>query len=172
MFLIAILLCPQRLRETVQLFHICMPCCKFWPVDEKQAYVDSTHLNNSDKLCRIIYGSDKIQSFINQLSFWLNRFLYLKAEMWGLPFYETFSKLYLNIYIRYLNMLLNCSQSSCHLKSGHHCNFIVLVIMQTKSHFICCLLIFKYKTWSDLCVGTFWTSPAHFNNTVIILITW
>ncbi len=21
-----------------------MPCCKFWPVDEKQAYVDSTHL--------------------------------------------------------------------------------------------------------------------------------
>ncbi len=26
-----------------------MPCSKFWPVDEKQAYVDSTHLNNSDK---------------------------------------------------------------------------------------------------------------------------
>ncbi len=43
--------------------------------------------------------------------------------------------------------------------------------MQTKHHFICCLLIFKYKTWSDLCVGTFWKSPAHFNNTVIILIT-
>ncbi len=43
--------------------------------------------------------------------------------------------------------------------------------MQTKSHFICCLLIFIYKTWSDLCVCTFWTSPGHFNSTVIILIT-
>ncbi len=29
-------------------------------VDEKQAYVDSTHLNNSDKLSRNIYGADKI----------------------------------------------------------------------------------------------------------------
>ncbi len=27
--------------------------------------------------------------------------------------------------------------------------------MQTKSNFICCLLIFEYKTWSDLCVCTF-----------------
>ncbi len=46
------------------------------------------------------------------------------------------------------------------------------MIMQTKSHFIFCLLIFKYKTWwIDLCVCTFWTSPAHFNTTVIILIT-
>ncbi len=97
---------------------ICMPCSKFWPVDEKQAYVDSTHLNNSDKVSRIIYGADKIQSFISQLSFWLNPFLYLKAE--GIPFHETSSKLYLKIYIRYLNMLLNCCQSSCHLKSGHH----------------------------------------------------
>ncbi len=26
-----------------------MPCCKYWPVEEKQAYVDSTHLNNSFK---------------------------------------------------------------------------------------------------------------------------
>ncbi len=25
---------------------ICIPCCKFWPFEEKQAYVDSTHLNN------------------------------------------------------------------------------------------------------------------------------
>ncbi len=41
---------------------------------------------------------------------------YLKAAMWGLPFYESFSKLYLNIYMRYLNMLLN----RCHLKSRHH----------------------------------------------------
>ncbi len=24
---------------------ICMPCCRFWPVDEKQAYVDLTHLS-------------------------------------------------------------------------------------------------------------------------------
>ncbi len=48
-------------------------------------------------------------------------------------------------------------------------NVIVLVIMQKKCHFICCLLIFKYKTY--LCVGTFWTSPAHLNNTVIIQIT-
>ncbi len=31
-----------------------MPCCKFWPVDEKQAYVNSTHLNYSDKLSRIM----------------------------------------------------------------------------------------------------------------------
>ncbi len=37
--------------------------------DEKQAYVDATHLNNSNKICRIIYGADKIHhlSFINQL---------------------------------------------------------------------------------------------------------
>ncbi len=28
--------------------------------EEKLAYVDSTHLNNSDKLPRIIYGADKI----------------------------------------------------------------------------------------------------------------
>ncbi len=31
-------------------------------------------------------------------------------------------------------------------------NVIILVIMQTKSNFMCCLLIFKYKTWSDLCL--------------------
>ncbi len=75
-----------------------MPCCKFWPADEKQAYVDSTHLNNSDKVSKIIYRANKIhKSFINQLSFWLNTFLYLKAEIWGLPFYKTFSKLYLKI---------------------------------------------------------------------------
>ncbi len=43
---------------------ICMPCCTFQPVDKKQAYVDSTHLNNSDKLCRIIYGADKIHIII------------------------------------------------------------------------------------------------------------
>ncbi len=42
----------------------CMPCCRFWPVEEKQVYVDSTHLNNSDKLSRIIYGADKIQLII------------------------------------------------------------------------------------------------------------
>ncbi len=41
-----------------------MPCCTFWPVEEKQAYVDSTHLNNSDKLSRIIYGADKIQNHL------------------------------------------------------------------------------------------------------------
>ncbi len=41
-----------------------MPCCKLWPVEEKQAYVDSTHLNNSDKLSRIIYGSDKMHIII------------------------------------------------------------------------------------------------------------
>ncbi len=74
---------------------ICMPCSTFWLVDEKQAYVDSTHLNNSDKLSRIFMEQIKyIQSFINQLQFWLNPFLYLKTDMWGLPFYETFSKLY------------------------------------------------------------------------------
>ncbi len=43
---------------------ICMPCCKLWPVEEKQAYVDSTHLNNSDKLSRIIYGAYKINIII------------------------------------------------------------------------------------------------------------
>ncbi len=41
-----------------------MPCGKFWPVDEKQAYVDSTHLNNSDKVSRIIYGADKIHNHL------------------------------------------------------------------------------------------------------------
>ncbi len=43
---------------------ICMPCCKFWPVDEKQVYLDSTHLNNSDKFSRIIYGADKMHVII------------------------------------------------------------------------------------------------------------
>ncbi len=35
-----------------------------WPVDEKQAYVDSTHLNNSEKWSWIIYGTDKIHIII------------------------------------------------------------------------------------------------------------
>ncbi len=52
-----------------------MPCCKFWPVDEKQAYVDSTHLNNSDKLSRIIYGADKIH--FDLTLFWNVRFTFL-----------------------------------------------------------------------------------------------
>ncbi len=41
-----------------------MAFCKFWLVDEKQVYVDSTHLNNSDKLSRIIYGADEIHIII------------------------------------------------------------------------------------------------------------
>ncbi len=37
-----------------------MPWGRFWPVDEKQAYVDSAYLKkNSDNLSRIIYGADK-----------------------------------------------------------------------------------------------------------------
>ncbi len=44
-----------------------MPCCRFWPVDEKQAYVDSTHLNSSDKVSRIIYGADEMHIIINTL---------------------------------------------------------------------------------------------------------
>ncbi len=43
---------------------IYMPCCKFWPVSEKQAYAHSTHLNNSDKSSRIIYGADKIHIIV------------------------------------------------------------------------------------------------------------
>ncbi len=90
--------------------------------------------------------------------------------MWGLPFYETFSKLYLNIYIRYLNMLWNCCQSRCHLKSKHHWWCYCFSDYANKKWFY--LLIFKYKTWwIDLCVGTFWTSSAHINNTVIISVT-
>ncbi len=59
-----------------------MPCFKFWPVEEKHAYVDSSHLNNSDKVSIIIYGADKLHIiFINQLSVWLKTCLYLKAEM-------------------------------------------------------------------------------------------
>ncbi len=41
-----------------------MSCYNFWPVEEKQAYVDFTHLNNSDKLSRIIYRTDKIHKII------------------------------------------------------------------------------------------------------------
>ncbi len=33
-----------------------------------------------------------IKSFINKLEFLRNPFLYFKAEMWGLTFYETFFK--------------------------------------------------------------------------------
>ncbi len=33
-------------------------------VDEKQAHVDATHLDNSDKLSRITYGADKIHIII------------------------------------------------------------------------------------------------------------
>ncbi len=52
--------------------------------------------------------------------------------MWGEPFYESFSKLYFNIYIRYLSMLLIGCQSSCHLKSERHC----FSDYAKKSHFI------------------------------------
>ncbi len=41
-----------------------MPCSKFWLVVEKQAYVDSTHLNNSDKVSKAIYGADKMHIII------------------------------------------------------------------------------------------------------------
>ncbi len=42
-----------------------MPCCKFdGRLMEKQAYVDSTHLNNPDNLSRIIYGADKMHIII------------------------------------------------------------------------------------------------------------
>ncbi len=56
-----------------------MPCCKLWPVDEKQAYVDSTHLNNSDELSRIIYGVDKIHNhlLINYHFDWNVRFTFI-----------------------------------------------------------------------------------------------
>ncbi len=37
-----------------------MPCCKLLPVDVKQAYVDSTLLNNSDKLS---YEADLIHIY-------------------------------------------------------------------------------------------------------------
>ncbi len=83
--------------------------------------MDSAYLNNSDNSSRIIYGADKMHIIIYYST--LNPFLYFKAEMLGLPFYETFSKLYLNIYIlceHAVNMLLNSFQSSCHLKSKHH----------------------------------------------------
>ncbi len=37
--------------------------------------------------------------------------------------------------------------------------------MQTKSFYLLFVDFFYiYKTWSDLCVGPFWTSPAHLNN--------
>ncbi len=45
----------------------------------------------------------------------------------GLPFNEYFSKLYLNMYIRYLNMLLNCCPAII---------TIVLVIVQTKTFYL------------------------------------
>ncbi len=108
-FLITILLCPRRLRESavIQLFRIKRHLLSVSGFTETYIYL---HLS------RIICGADKIhRTFINQLSFWHNPFLYLNDEMWGLPLYETFSKLYLKIYIRYLNMLLNCCQSSCHI---------------------------------------------------------
>ncbi len=48
---------------------VCTPCCKVWPVDEKQAYVDSTQLNNSNKLSRVNYADKQIKK---QLQCWLN----------------------------------------------------------------------------------------------------
>lgn len=42
--------------------------------------------------------------------------------------------------------------------------------MQTKSIFICCLLFLNIKLDETIYVNTFETFPAHFNNTMIILI--
>ncbi len=59
----------------------------------------------------------------------------------------------MKLFQSYLNMLLNCSQSSCHLKSEHHLSCYCFSDYANKKSFY--LLIFKYKTWlSDLCVGT------------------
>ncbi len=52
--------------------------------------------------------------------------------MWGLPFYETFSKLYLNIYIRYIKLFSVKLSFKIPNIIG---NVIVLVIMQTKKSF-------------------------------------
>ncbi len=50
--------------------------------------------------------------------------------MGGFPFYETFSKIF-------LNMLLNCCQSSCEVVNKNIIgNVILLVIMQTKSFYL------------------------------------
>ncbi len=51
-------LCGFCLDKTDRIYILYIqPCCTFWPVDEKQAYVDSTHFNNSDKLSRIILST-------------------------------------------------------------------------------------------------------------------
>ncbi len=61
---------------------------------------------------------------IGLLLFFYQGFLYLKAAMWGLPFYESFSKLYLNIYVRYLNILLN----GCQLKFSFKILTLVMLL--------------------------------------------
>ncbi len=38
-----------------------MPCCRFWPVDEKQAYVDSAYLDKN----QIIY----LELFMEQIKY-------------------------------------------------------------------------------------------------------
>ncbi len=69
-------------------------------------------------------------------------------------------------------MLLNCCQSSCHLKSEHHWSCYCFSDNANKSHFISCLLILIIKLGEVIYVSVlFEHSPAHFNNTVIILIT-
>ncbi len=74
--------------------------------------MDSTHLTNSDKFSRMIYGADKntYNHLLINYHFDITHF-FIKAEMWGLPFYETFSMLYLNIYIRYLICYETCKLS-------------------------------------------------------------
>ncbi len=50
-------------------------------------------------------------------------------------------------------------------------NVILFVFWQTKSFYLL-FVDFKYNSWwIYLFVNSFWTFPAHFNNTVIILIT-
>ncbi len=64
-------------------------------------------------------------------------------------------------------MQLNIFQSSCHLKCNIVGHFIVLVIMQRKSRFICCLLIFEYKTGEVIYVCVLFKHLQH-----ILAILW
>lgn len=48
---------PPKKQTKKKTDQICMSCCKFRLVDEKQADVDSIHLNNSYKISRIINGA-------------------------------------------------------------------------------------------------------------------
>ncbi len=85
--------------------------------------------------------------------------------MWGLPFYESFFyALFEHLHELFEHAMKLC-QSSCHLKSKHHCKVIVLVIIANKNSFY--LLILNIKLGELIYVSVLFVHLQH-----ILTIPW